>query len=259
VRVEVSMKKAIGILAMCVLTSAAAFGSETPRNLNLPAGGIDKLKIDAGAGSLSVSGADGLAAIEVEAKIIVDGVRDSDMEGYIKDHVELELRKSAGTAVLKSHIRNDGFWRFGRDARIDLTVRMPCKMALDVDDGSGALEVENIAAAVRIDDGSGALRVSRITGPVRIVDGSGELVVDGVEGDLDIEDGSGEIDVRNVTGDVFLDDGSGGTTLRHIGGTVTIDDGSGSLEIADVGKDVILRHKGSGGVDITGVKGKVIR
>jgi DUF4097 and DUF4098 domain-containing protein YvlB len=255
---EVSMKQAIGILAVCVLATAA-FGFETTKNLNLQAAGLDKLEIDAGAGSLSISGADGLAAIEVEARIVVDGVRDSDMEGYIKDHVELELRKSAGTAVLKSHLRDGGGFLFRRDARIDLTVRVPRRMGLDVVDGSGALEVENIAAAVRIDDGSGGLRVSKIVGSVRIEDGSGEIVVDGVEGNLDIEDGSGEIDVRDVTGDVVLDDGSGGTTLRHIGGTVTVDDGSGSLEISDVGKDVVLRHKGSGGVDITGVKGKVVR
>lgn len=253
------MKKAIGVLAVCVLTATAAFGFETVKNLNLPAEGIDKLKINAGAGSLNVSGAEGLAAIEVEARIIVDGVPDKDMEGYIKDHVELGLRKSTGTAVLNSQIRDHGFFLFGREARIDLTVRMPRGLALDVTDGSGALGVENIAAAVRIDDGSGALRVLKIAGAVRIEDGSGEIIVDGVEGNLDIIDGSGSIEVRNVTGDVSLDDGSGSTALRHIGGTVTIDDGSGSLEIADVGKDVTLRHKGSGSVDITGVKGKVVK
>jgi hypothetical protein len=253
------MKKA-GLFA-CILVLAAfpAFGFETVKNLTLSADGLDKVDINSGAGSLSVAGREGLAAVEVEARIVVEGVSDKDMEGYIKDHVELELRKSGGTAVLVSHIRDRGFFGFSRSARIDLTVKVPKALALAVDDGSGSIEVENIAAEVRIDDGSGGLRLSRIAGDVRIDDGSGGIRVEGVEGNLEVTDGSGEIEIRDVKGDVALDDGSGGVTVRGVGGSVTVDDGSGSLEIDDVGRDVVIKHKGSGSVDITNVKGKVVR
>jgi hypothetical protein len=187
------MKKAIGFIAMSILTVALAFGFETTKTLNLSAAGIDKLDIDAGAGFLKVSGAEGLSGIEVEARIVIDGVADKDMESYLKDHVELELRKSGATAVLKGLIHDRGFFRFGGEAKIDLTVRMPRAMALAVDDGSGALEIEDIGGAVRVDDGSGSLRVSRVAGDLRIDDGSGEITVENVGGNLDIVDGSGGI------------------------------------------------------------------
>lgn len=253
------MKKAPVFVSLFILLAFTAFGSEKVQSLSLAADGLSKLEINAGAGFLRVAGRETLGPIEVKAGIIVSGLSDEDMESFIKDHVELELRKSGGTAVLISRIRERGFLFFTRNAMINLTVTMPKALLLDVDDGSGELFVKDIAAGVRIKDGSGSLQVERIRGSLWIDDGSGEITVDGVEGNVEIIDGSGELDVRNVTGDLSIDDGSGGISLLKIGGGVTIDDGSGSLEIDDVGKDVRLRHKGSGAVDITNVRGKVIR
>ncbi|HSA96241.1 MAG TPA: hypothetical protein VLJ16_09330 [Acidobacteriota bacterium] len=252
------MKKTSVFVALLALLAVAGFGFEKTQNLSVPAQGLSRLEISAGAGFLRVSGREGAGAVEVKAEIVVSGVDEKEMEAYIKDHVELELRSAGGAAILVSKIRERGFF-FPREARIDLTVMVPKTLALEIDDGSGELSVEDMAAGVRIDDGSGELRVERIAGNLRIDDGSGEITVKDIEGNVEIVDGSGEVDVTNVTGDLSLDDGSGGVDLRKIGGTVTIDDGSGSLTVDDVGKDVRIKHKGSGSTDITNVRGKVIR
>jgi hypothetical protein len=255
----VFMKKALLIFFAFVLLALSAFGFEKTQNLSLPAEGIVKLEITAGAGFLKVSGRPGPGGIEVSADIVVSGVSDKDMGDYIKDHIELELRKSGGTAVLVGRVRERWLSFFNRDARIDLTVTVPQALPLEIDDGSGELSVRDIAAAVRIKDGSGSLRAEKISGNLWIDDGSGGIAVDGVEGNVEIDDGSGEMEIRNVTGDVSIDDASGGITLLKVVGNVTIGDGSGHLEIDDVGKDVHLRHKGSGSVDIKNVRGKVVR
>ena len=252
------MKKAAIFAGLFVLIALAGFGFEKTQNLTVPAQGLSRLEISAGAGFLRVSGREGAGAVEVKAEIVVSGVDEKEMEAYIKNHVELELRTAGGAAILVSRIKERGFF-FPREARIDLTVTVPKTLALEIDDGSGEMSVEDMAAAVSIEDGSGELRVQRIAGDLRIEDGSGGIMVDGVQGNVEITDGSGDVDVRNVTGDLSLDDGSGGVDLRKIGGTVTVDDGSGSLTIDDVGKDVRIKHKGSGSTDITNVRGKVIR
>jgi len=235
------MKKIALFLALIALMALFLLGFETTRTLDLSAEGIRSLEVTAGAGSLTVTGRDGLTSIEVRAEIVVSGVDDEDRDDYIKRHVDLELRRSGDRAILIGRLRDSGFSFFHRDARIDLTVTVPKGMALELEDGSGSLAVENIAGAVRIDDGSGSITVR------------------GVEGNLEIEDGSGEIDVLDVLGDVSVEDGSGGISLRRVGGNVTISDGSGGIEIDDVKKDVRLIHAGSGGVDISNVKGRVIR
>ena len=233
------MKIRILFFAAIFLASTLAFPAEEVKNLNLSAEGIQTLRIDSGAGFLNVEGKEGLSAIEVKAEIYVKGLKDEEMKEFIEDHVKLNLERKGDRAVLVSGIEWSPF--SFREVRIDLTVKVPRAMNLDIDDGSGTVEVTNIRGDVVLDDGSGSIHVEN------------------VEGDLEIEDGSGDITVRNITGDVQIDDGSGGISVSHIGGSVTVDDGSGSIDIHDVEKDVILEDTGSGSEHISDVKGKVIK
>ncbi len=254
------MKKMVVVVALGVTFAGTLSAFETTKNLTLAAQGVQRLDIRTGAGSLTVTGRDGLGAIEVKAEIVVRHVRDEDMEKVLRDRVELTLEKKGDVAVLVSRVRDSGrLFHFGDDDYIDVTVSVPKALALDIDDGSGSIVVEDLAAALRIEDGSGSVRVERIAGPVRIDDGSGEVVVRGVQGNLEIDDGSGGIEVVDVTGDVSVDDGSGEIAIRRVGGGVTVDDGSGDIDIEDVEKDIRLINTGSGGVSISGEKGRVIR
>ncbi|HMA54188.1 MAG TPA: DUF4097 family beta strand repeat-containing protein [Acidobacteriota bacterium] len=235
------MKKIVvlAVLFAAAVGSLAAF--ETTKSLNLPAQGVRRLEIQAGAGSLTVTGREGLAAIEVQAEIVARHVRDEDMDGFLKDRIELVLEMRGDVAVLVSRVRERfRLFSFDDGAVINLTVFVPKTMPLEIDDGSGSIAVEDLAA-VRIDDGSGSIRVDRIAGQVEINDGSGGIEIGDVMGNVSVEDGSGEI------------------RIRRVGGTVTVDDGSGSIDIADVEKDVRLVRTGSGGVDISNVKGQVTR
>jgi len=234
------MKKLFGLLFVLAL-SALAFSAQTEKSLNLPAAGIQKLSVDAGAGSLKIDGVEGLSSIEVQAEIIVKGVGDRKLEDFLKDHLRLSLEQSGGEAVLKGYFEFTGITLFSPEATVNLTVRMPKAMSLYVDDGSGWLTVANIKGEVSIDDGSG------------------ELSAENIEGDLIIDDGSGEIEVRNITGNVRIDDGSGSMTIERVGGSVRVDDGSGSISIDDVAKDVVFTSTGSGSVHTKNVRGQVIR
>jgi DUF4097 and DUF4098 domain-containing protein YvlB len=257
---EVRMKKMVVVAALGAALAGTLSAFETTKTMTLTVQDIRRLDIRAGAGSLTVTGREGLTAIEVKAEVVAPHVRDKDMEGYLEDSVELTLEKRGDIAVLVSRVRSQGgFFHFGDNTRVDLTVAVPRSLALDIDDGSGGMVVEDVAAAVRIEDGSGSIRLGHVAGNVRIDDASGDVVIEHVEGDLKIDDGSGGLDISDVTGDVSIDDGSGEIRIRRVGGTVTVDDGSGGIDIRDVGKDVRLISTGGGGVDVSGVKGRVIR
>ena len=254
------MKRALIFLTGFAALSMAVSAFETQKELSLPAQGLKRLEITAGAGSLEVVGREGLTAVEVTARVVAPGVREKDLEDYLQDEVVLELKKAGEAAVLVSRVRGSrSIIRFRDDARIDLTVRMPKSLALDIEDGSGDMVVEGTGAPVRIDDGSGDIRVLDVGGPLNIEDGSGEIEVKGVRGDLTIEDGSGGVEVSDVSGDVTIEDGSGDLRVRRVGGGVTVDDGSGDIDIEGVEKDVRLIDTGSGEVSISGEKGRVIR
>jgi hypothetical protein len=234
------MKSKTVIFAAIFLAGSLAFSAQEVKTLGLAAQGIDKLGIDCGAGFLKVRGVEALNSIEVKAEIYVGGIADKKMKEFLEDHVKLTLEKKGSSALLVSRVDNRPF-SFFREARIDLTVNVPKKMDMRIDDGSGSIDVEGIIGHLTIDDGSGGIRVENI------------------QGDLEIDDGSGEIEIRDVAGNVTIHDGSGGIDVVKIGGSLTVSDGSGGIDIDRVEKDLILKETGSGGVHYRNIKGRVIK
>lgn len=223
------------LIALLSLSLAALAGADKTEKLNLAAGGIDRLEIDCGSGFLHITGKAGLSEIRVTAEIEVDGGRDVDE--FIERNVTLRLEKRGNRAFLESKVDNSFF--SNRNAVINLTVEVPQPMALDINDGSGSIEIRDIEGDIILDDGSGSLTIERVRGRVEIEDGSGSIDIDDVEGDLEVDDGSGSL------------------TIRRISGSVEVTDGSGSITIDTVSKDVYIRESGSGGLSIDNVSGKV--
>jgi DUF4097 and DUF4098 domain-containing protein YvlB len=226
------------LFVFCV---SLAFSFEKKERMSLSADGIDKLVIDSGSGFLYVTGEDSLRSIEVEAEIIVKGKSEKDIEDYVKNYVQLELKKQGNKAFLVSLFKNQFPNINFRERVINLTVQIPKNMGVEVEDGSGEVKIEHIDGNLQIDDGSGDISVCDILG------------------DVDIDDGSGIVDVSNVTGSVTIDDGSGTIKVNDIGKNVEVRDGSGSITIDGVVGDVVIKDDGSGSVNIKNVGGRVIK
>lgn len=226
---------------MFVFCVSMGFSFEKTERLSLSAAGIDKLVVDCGSGFLHITGEESMRSIEVEAEIIVRGKRDRDMKDYVAENVRLNLDKRGSRAhlvsVFKNRFPNISF----RERVINLTVRVPKNMDLEVDDGSGEM------------------RITKLNGNIQIDDGSGEIYIRDIQGDVDIDDGSGTVDIGNVAGSVTVDDGSGTIEINDIGQSVEVSDGSGSIYIDGVGGDVIIKEEGSGSLRIHNVKGRVIK
>lgn len=252
--------KVILFVLLFVVAYICGFPFQEEKTLNLGAAGITGLEIDCGAGALKVTGSGGSDTIEVRAKIVLKGIDDDDINSFIKDNVTLTLEKKGDHAVLVSNIDSSFTSLFKRrEAYIDLDVRVPAKLELSIDDGSGSIEVSGISGDVEIEDGSGSMEVSDIGGDLEIDDGSGSVIVRDVGGNVEIEDGSGEIKLENIKGNVDVDDNSGSVKIYGIGGSVVVDDGSGGIYIDGVEKDVFIKNAGSGALKINNVKGKVTK
>ena len=219
------------------LAHAAWSGYTEDRELQLDAKSVEALEIDAGAGSLDVIGDAGIDSIQVKATIRVPDVGSEKAQKIIASDLTLSLEEVRGRAVLKAFFE-DGSWGWGDSPSVDVQVRMPEGLVLEIDDSSGSLTVVNVAAAVLIDDGSGSIKVERVAS-------------------VAIDDGSGSIDVVDVSGDVSIEDGSGSISVRHVGGSVVIDDGSGGIDVDDVEHDLTIVDDGSGSLNATNVRGTV--
>ena len=252
------------LLSGCIVVASPSHANyHSQQQLVINAQTLMALDVEAGAGSLVISGADNATEITVVADIY--NAKDD------ADNYQLTLTESGENALLVAKISTSGFW-LGDSPHIDIKVTMPSHMILNVDDGSGATNISAIAGAVTVkdgsgdltmkdikgelvvNDGSGSLYISEVIGNVTIVDGSGEIAISEIDGNLNIEDGSGDLIVKQISGNVYLTDGSGDITLRNIDGDATIDDGSGDIDVEQAGGLKIL-ESGSGGLRVKKVKG----
>ncbi len=218
------------------------------REDSVDAAGVESVEIDAGAGYLRVIGENGAAQIRARGEACASS------EALLEE-IRLEVDRSGDRLRIVARMPESS-WR-SHTARLDLTIELPSSVAVDIDDGSGSIEVRNVAS-LEIDDGSGSIEVEDVAGDVEIEDGSGEIEIAGVGGQVRIEDGSGEIELRRV-GSVLIDeDGSGEIDIEEVEGAVMVrSDGSGSINVRDVGGDFTVRRDGSGGIRHTAVAGMV--
>ena len=228
------------ILAMFAasLAQAAFTEYEEVRDLKLDAAGIGKLNIEAGAGSLAITGIAGLDEILVTAIIQVPTSNEDKAHKVIESRLVLTLEQHDDEAVLRGLFEN-GSWGWGDSPSVRLEVQVPSRFSLDVDDGSGSIVVNGVSGDIDIEDGSGSIKMEQVGGMVKIDDGSGSISVSDVGADIEIQDGSGSI------------------TVRHVGGSVIVDDGSGSINVSDVEHDLIIEDDGSGGLNFSNIKGRV--
>ena len=232
--------RGIALLIMLASTLAQAAWDDyvETRELRLDAGGVSVLEIEAGAGSLTVTGDPNADEIIVDATITVSESDEDQAKSRIEKRLVLNLEQAGDTARLEGYFES-GMFGWGETPSVALTVTLPQALGLSIDDGSGSMEVSALNGDVFIDDGSGSIRLSDSGGHV------------------EIEDGSGGIEISGVAGDVRIDDGSGSVTVERVSGSVFVDDGSGSIRVFDVQQDFIVEADGSGGVDYDRVLGRI--
>ncbi len=238
--------------ALLAATPAALFAQndcEFMETIELSEPAVGTLRVDAGAGSLSVRGVEGTNEFRLAAKLCASDQRRL-------DGLAVTLRGDRLNTTYPSN--RGGFFSWGRNryARIDVALEVPMDTNLRVDDGSGIIHI-NDTGDVTLEDGSGNILI-RDVGSLTIEDGSGSISVSRVNGDLRLNDTSGNLDVEGVTGNIVIDDGSGSVTIRDVTGDVTVSDGSGHIRIDAVGGNVRLDETGSGSVTVNDVGGDLV-
>jgi hypothetical protein len=221
-----------------------------PRQARLDAAGAESLRVLARAGFLKIEGQADLTALEAS------GTACASRDGIL-DRVRLRAERRGSELYVEADMP-DGEWFWTGEPRLDLTLRVPARLRVEVEDGSGALEIRGVAS-LRLDDGSGEALIEDVDRDVSVVDGSGALRVVKVGGALRVRDGSGEIELRDVGGPVTIEeDGSGGIDIQDVRQGVTVrSDGSGGIDVRRVAGDLVVEDDGSGGVRYADIGGSV--
>jgi DUF4097 and DUF4098 domain-containing protein YvlB len=241
-------------------------------DFDVDAAGLKTLAVALGSSDVRIEGVAGLARIEIRGKACASD------EQWLSGLDVAQARQGDRLTVTPRQSRDAGWHWFGSSyAYLDLEVRVPTALAVEVHGSSGDADVRNVAS-LDFEASSGDLVVDRIAGPLVVQVSSGD-VKGGEIGSVDVQRASsGDIQLRDVRGDVKVDRmgsgdlgfdnvqgrveignvGSGDVVTRHVGGDVTVNSiGSGDVTASDVGGDFTVRAKGSGDVSHNGIRGKV--
>lgn len=227
--------------ALVIIASPILAKNTDKRTLSLSASDINSFRIDATAGDLSIEGIEDLKEIKVTATIRGFNI---DEEDY-----RLELSKNAKQAELIVDIDSGYF----SDGYIDIEIKVPQSLSLEISDTSGDISLSQIKADVSLEDKSGDLEIRFIDGSVDVRDRSGDLIIMDVVGNITLQDRSGDILLSHIEGDLYVQDRSGDIEIKQVNGTVTINDSSGDITIKDA-TAFVLEDDSSGDVELINVR-----
>lgn len=250
------MRALVGLVLTAVSSFAFAnheckFSAE--RSLDIDPSGLKTLALVLGPSDAHVRGDAGLKRIEVRGKACA-----SEQE-WLKD-LDLGQERGSDRATVTMSKEHSSFHNgFGSYAYIDLEVRLPAGLALEIQTGSGDAEVAGVAA-LTFHAGSGDLNADHIAGAATVSVGSGDVVIRDL-GSLTVErTGSGDIQASAVRGEVKVGHvGSGDLRFAEVRGGVHIESvGSGDVTVSGAGGDVVVGSVGSGDVTVDGVGGNFV-
>jgi len=260
----------LGLLASNVSAFECKFTAERP--LDIDPAGVHALVLKLESSDTHVRGVAGLAKIEVRGKACAS------REDWLAELSVNQSREGDRVVVTANQHRENTISVFHSSyAYIDLEVRIPANLPLQIQSNSGDADVADIASLDLVTH-SGDLLVNHVSGAVSAEVGSGDIKAEDI-GSLELRrSGSGDVRARKVRGDVRIGNvgsgdltfdevsksvhvnsvGSGDLGVHGAGGDVVIDSiGSGDVSASDVGGDFIVKASGSGDIHHHGVKGKV--
>ncbi|MBE0458132.1 DUF4097 family beta strand repeat protein [Pseudoalteromonas prydzensis] len=171
---------------------------------------LQRLDIESEAGSVRVIGSSTATEITVDATIYT--VKSDDP--YI-----LTLEQKSGKAVLTAkNNQSSGMQIYqGNSPSIDLVVTVPSSFSLDIEDGSGDIDINGVQGDIDIDDGSGSITINNAAGNLKIEDGSGDINLVDITGSVDIDDNSGSISAKQLGSYLTIEDDSGDALAKRLG------------------------------------------
>ncbi|MFP4564691.1 MAG: DUF4097 family beta strand repeat-containing protein [Spirochaetia bacterium] len=260
--------KVRGLLLLPFLFFAVGgvFGQEIEiietRDLELATDGIDTLEIHCDSTDVGIAAVEGLGKVSVSAYINIRGRDQARVEEIAAEGILLDLSRRGNRGVLTCRVESTFFLMRlirGEEKRVQLDIRIPAQMNLDINIEDGKLSVSRLSGNCTVTSGQGDCILEGITGKVGVVDDGGNLRLSNVNGEILIEDGPGDVEIGTSGGSLNLVDTSGDVDIRDFSGPVHIEDSGGSLTVTDLEGDLKIRARGRGDVKLSGVTGTIIQ
>jgi hypothetical protein len=167
---------------------------------------------------------------------------------------QIELTRTTDGAVMRMKLTLPKRDNADRRPRVQLTVRVPARLGVEIRMNGGELDVTSVAS-VHVAKASGRMRFATVTGAVTGELGPGELDIERV-GSIAIETQRCQVRIANVAGTLEAEARRGDFRARGIGGAAHLEGHDIEGELEDLAGP--LKLTGSGGeVRVRDVRGPI--
>jgi len=176
------------------------------------------------------------------------------------DALDLDVRRTDAELDAGFELPTQLFSRTrGSIARIDLTVEVPARLSVEIENGLGEVEISDVDS-VRIADSLDDIHVVRVARDVYVEAGPGDVTVTDVKGSALVAQSVGRVVVERVDGDVTLAEGhTGPVEIRGVRADATIGDGqAGDVRVDGVDGDLFLGRMTEGRLNAENVSGQIV-
>ncbi|HET9216284.1 MAG TPA: DUF4097 family beta strand repeat-containing protein [Terriglobia bacterium] len=135
--------------------------------------------------------------------------------------------------VISNYNRDDNRLR-GRRFRTSLTVKVPKRSNVTINNRYGGVEISDITGDQHVENGFGPAVVSRIAGAVDIKNRNDRVVVEDVTGAAVIVNEFADVEVRRIGGRLELKDRNGNVEVEEVKGDADISNQFGSINLKDI-------------------------
>lgn len=207
------VKRVVFILVVLSVALAADAKTWRTESYEIDSSPVDTVQIELPVGELTIEAGDS-EVIEIEMTVECSSWRNK-CESRT-ENIELDSRTSGGTLEL----RVDGFPRSADSLSVNLEIRLPRRLTVDIDHGVGETTVRDVEGDISVESGVGEVRISS---PVHFF---GEVEAECGVGEADLTVPGGRIERE---GFLFL-----GKELKWSGSgdsSIEVEIGVGSVEI----------------------------
>lgn len=255
------MKQIINFVAVCVLSSAAAFAQqegEAPYfSKNFKVAEIDRLKVQTSGGAISVKGG---ATDEARVEMYVRANNWNGKSNLSKEEIEERLQaynitvRRAGTELqaIAERKNNKNWDDWKRGLSISFKIYVPEKITTDLSTSGGSITLAQLKGKQDFKTSGGSLNLQDIGGQVRGRTSGGSIKLDGGSDNLDLQTSGGSITAENVRGSLQLRTSGGSIQLKNLSGNTNATTSGGSIK-ADGIKGELKTSTSGGSIRLTAI------
>ncbi|MCX7745804.1 MAG: hypothetical protein N2645_02790 [Clostridia bacterium] len=229
------------------------YESTFKKNIILDTHGKDKFVIDSSRGNIKII--KGMSnKIEVDANIII---KNND-EAYAKTVADalIELNESDDLRLISKAEQYSNNQNKIQNIRMNIIIKVPEKMNLEIANKFGDLNVEGIIAAAKINNAHGNVEVRYMGGDLSVENAYGNIKIDNIKGKTEINNQNGSTEVKRIGSSLLIRNAFGEVKVEDVKGNADVSNSNSPIYIKQVDGDVILDSEYSE-IVLSNIKGSV--